>query len=229
MKWVARSAGGGSAGVGEGCKHCRGAGFKGCRDLGVQDAKSGMQGVPSPGWQRPGVAPAAGGAAHLGGSGRSPRAMTPAGPEPSIPQPVRTTNGAEPTPCPSVPVARRRSTSVRAAFLPLHPPSSGSSYPRAACPGCCRLLRCPTTVHPCAMSPWRALDGPLNPPEKRSCGVPPACPWGAQHSASALLSPCSPTGPAGCLAAVWCSPHPREVGCKGLRVLLVSTVLLSVA
>lgn len=127
VKWVARSAGGGSAGVGEGCKHCRGAGFKGCRDLGVQDAKSGMQGVPSPGWQRPGVAPAAGGAAHLGGSGRSPRAMTPVGPEPSIPQPVRTTNGAEPTPCPSVPVARRRSTSVRAAFPPLHPPSSGSS------------------------------------------------------------------------------------------------------
>lgn len=109
-----------------------------------------------------------------------------------------------------------------------HPPAP-ASYPRAACPGCCRLLRCPTTVHPCAMSPWRALDGPLNPPEERSCGVPPTCPWGAQHSASALLSPCSPTGPAGCLAAVRCSPHPREVGCKGLRVLLVSTVLVSVA
>lgn len=110
-------------------------------------------------------------------SGRGGRAVTPAGPARSIPQPVRAARRAQPRPCPSVPAATRRSTSVRASCSRPGPGPAGGMprCPDAAPRWASGPLRTPAPRLPA--TPWRhpGTDGSLRTPAPPVLGAPMLC------------------------------------------------------
>lgn len=146
---------------GKGCGRCR----KGCRTPSREPSQGRAPGAllqlrAGRTSGRGGVHIWAGRGAHLGGAGRAGagRASSDFG-RTGVEHPragaSRVPSPAEPPACPSVPAARRRSTSVRASCPSPAPVPGCGSY--TAHP--CKFLGCPKAAEPCAAGPGGAPGG----------------------------------------------------------------------